>query len=90
MGLIDLRKGQDTAKLYGVIFTCLASRAVHLEVTNFLDTDACISVLCHFIPSRCQVACVKSDNVTNFVGKEREQREAVAALNHSWIHEALH
>ena len=36
-------------KRYGVILTCLASRAVHIETANSLDTDACINALRRFI-----------------------------------------
>ena len=36
-------------KWYGSLFTCLASRAVHIEVTDSLDTDFFIMALRHFI-----------------------------------------
>ena len=36
-------------KIYGIIFTCLASRAVHLEVANTMDTDSFIQALRRFI-----------------------------------------
>ncbi len=68
-------------KCYGVIFTCLASRAVHLELANSLDTDACINALRRFISRRGQVEHLLSDNGTNFIGAERELREALSSLN---------
>lgn len=43
------------AKRYGVIFTCLAIRAVHLEVAPSLDTDACLNAIRRFIARRGQV-----------------------------------
>lgn len=79
-GPIEVRKGRGTVKRYGVILTCLASRAVHLEVANSLDTDACINAFSCFICTRGQVACIQSDNVTNFIGAERE-RWALASLH---------
>ena len=84
-----MSKGRGTAKRYGVIFTCLACRAVHLEVANSLDTDACINALRRFICRRGQVALIRSDNGTNFIGAERELREALASLNHGQIQGAL-
>lgn len=88
-GPVEVRKGRTTYKRYGVIFTCLASRAVHLEVANSLETDACINALRRFISRRGQVVHIRSDNGTNFVGAERELREALAALNHEQIQGAL-
>ncbi len=88
-GPILVSKGRGTAKRYGVIFTCLSSRTVHLEVANSLDTDACMSALRLFICRRGQVAHIQSDNATNFIGAERELREALASLNHEQIQGAL-
>ena len=80
-GPIEVKRGRSICKRYGVIFTCLSSRAVHLEVAQSLDTDTCINAIRRFVSRRGQVAQIRSDNGTNFVGAERELREALAALN---------
>lgn len=72
-------------KRYGVVFTRLTVRAVHIEVASSLDTDSCIHALRWFIARRGQVRLIRSDNGTNFVGTEREVREAVQALNNAKI-----
>lgn len=88
-GPIDVKRGRNIVKRYGVLFTCMTSRAVHLEVAYSLDTDSCINALRRFISRRGQVSHMRSDNGTNFVGAERELREALAALNHHRIEKAM-
>jgi hypothetical protein len=42
LGPIEDKRGRSHVERWGVIFTCLASRAIHLEVTSMLDTNSCI------------------------------------------------
>ena len=41
-------KGKEL-KRYGILFTCMASRAIHLEVAHSLETDSFINALRRFI-----------------------------------------
>ena len=70
------KRGRSTMKRYGTLFTCLFSRAVHLEMSASLDTDAFINVLRGFIARRGQVQMIRSDDSTNLVGAERELCDA--------------
>lgn len=88
-GPIEIKRGRSTCKRYGVIFTCLTSRAVHLELAVSLETDACINALRRFISRRGQVVTMISDNGTNFHGAEKELKQAVAALNHAQVQRNL-
>ncbi|KAL7826249.1 hypothetical protein SRHO_G00339870 [Serrasalmus rhombeus] len=83
------KKGRGTAKRYGVIFTCLVSRAIHLEVANSLDTDACINALRRFICRRGPVATIRTDQGTNFIGSHRELDNSLKNVDHEKIHETL-
>lgn len=76
-GPLKVKRGQSTVKRYGVMFTCLTIRAVHIEVADSLNTSACINVLHRFISRRGQISIMRSDNGTNFVGAEKELKEAV-------------
>lgn len=80
-GPFNVKRGRSTVKRYGVLFTCLTIRAVHIEIADSLDTDSCINALRLFISRRGQVSVMRSDNGTNFVGAERELREALNNLN---------
>lgn len=44
-GPIDVRSECSIVKWYEVVFSCMTSRAVHLEVTYSIDTDSCINAL---------------------------------------------
>ncbi len=88
-GPVEVKRGRSIAKRYGVIFTCMESRTVHLEVAYSLDTDSCINSLRRFICRRGQVTCIRSDNGTNFVGAERELKEMLSSCNKSKIQKAM-
>ena len=49
-------------KRYGVLFTCLSVRAIHLEVAHSLDTDSFFNAMRRFIARRGQPEEVRSDN----------------------------
>lgn len=88
-GPFEVRRGRAKVKRYGVLFTCLTVRAVHIEVAHSLDTDSCINAIRRFQARRGQVSIIRSDNGTNFVGAERELREALAELDQSRINEVM-
>ncbi|XP_076045077.1 uncharacterized protein LOC143027605 [Oratosquilla oratoria] len=62
------------SKRWGVLFTCLVSRAIHIETVEELSTSSFINALKRFICIRGPVKMMRSDRGTNFVG-------AVKALN---------
>lgn len=88
-GPFGVKRGRSMVKRYGVLFTCFALRAVHIEVAHSLDTSSCINAIRRFICRRGQVSTLHSDNGTNFIGAEKELREAIAELDHSKIREEL-
>lgn len=69
--------GRRNEKRWGMLFTCLTVRAVHVEVAHALTTDACILCLRNFTSRRGTPAEIYSDNGTNFHGAERELRLAL-------------
>lgn len=85
----EVKRGRGGAKGYGVLFTCLTSRAVHIEVAHSLDTSSCINALRRFVCRRGQVSVLRSDNGTNFVGAERELKDALKDLDQSKIQESM-
>ena len=57
-----------TTKRYGALFTCLTTRAVHVELAGDLSTDSFILALRRFISRRGHPKTIISDNGSNFVG----------------------
>lgn len=76
-GPFQVRRGRSFVKRYGVIFTCLAIRAVHLEIAHSLSTDSFLLALRRFIARRGQVKEIYSDNGSNLTGGEKELRDAI-------------
>lgn len=80
-GPFVVKRGRKTEKRYGAIFTCLASRAVHIEVCHSLETDSFIQAFRRFTACRGHVSQLRCDNGTNFRGAERELRNALHEMN---------
>ena len=72
---------RSTEKRWAFLFTCLTTRAVHLEVVNSMDTSACVSGIERFAARRGTPKVVWSDNGTNFIGAQKELLEAVLRWN---------
>ncbi len=87
--LFTIKHGRKTEKKYGVIFSCLTSCAVHLEVANTLDTSSFLAALRRFISRRDNVNLLRSDNGTNFVGANKELRKSIKEWNQSQINSFL-
>lgn len=60
-GPLEVKKGQFLEKHWGVIFTCLSSQAIHLEVVSKLDTDSCINAIWQFLCQRGPVLTIRTD-----------------------------
>ncbi len=75
------KQGRKENKRYGLLFTCLSSRAVHIEILEDMSTDAFINGLRCFIAIRGAVRQIKSDQGSNFVGAKNEFREALKEVD---------
>ena len=78
---LEVKQGRSRVKRYGCIFTCLAVRAVHIEVAHSLDMDSMINALRRFISVRGCPEVIRSDRGTNFTSAERELRKAIDQWN---------
>lgn len=74
-------------KRYLCLFTCLSTRAVHLEIAYGLDTDTFLNAFYRFVSRRGEPEEVFSDNGTNFVGASRELKELFRLIDKSKVQE---
>ena len=84
-GPFTVKDGRKYVKRYGLIVTCLASRAVHIESLDDMSTDAFINGLRRVISVRGNIRQVWCDQGTNFVGASREFKEAWKQLDRDKI-----
>ena len=78
-------RGRAQQKRYMCVFTCLETRACHLEMAFFLDTEEFLMAFSRFIKRRGTPSIMVSDNGTNFTGAERELREASEAIDRTQV-----
>lgn len=86
LGPLEVQRGRDMVKWYGVLFTCLSIRAIHIEVLHSLNTDSFVNALRRFIVGRGPPFKIRSGKGGNFVKGEKELREGINEWNQGKIH----
>ncbi|XP_062712190.1 uncharacterized protein LOC115260083 [Aedes albopictus] len=81
LGPLETVAGRRREKRYVAVFTCLVTRAVHLEVAHNLSTDSCIMAVRRFVRRRGPPVEIFSDNGTNFVGASNELVKQIKNIN---------
>lgn len=72
-----LRGGASNSKRWGLLFTCLSSRAIHIELLETMDASSFICALRRFSSLRGPVSRIRCDRGTNFVGGKSELTESL-------------
>ncbi|XP_061193706.1 uncharacterized protein LOC133201933 [Saccostrea echinata] len=62
------RGGQAESKRWAIMFTCLTTRAIHIELVESMSSSSFINALRRFIALRGNVSLFRSDRGTNFIG----------------------
>ncbi|KAK6195425.1 hypothetical protein SNE40_000861 [Patella caerulea] len=88
-GPFTIKIGRKEVKRYGVLFTCLASRSVHLEIAEKMDTDSFLNAYRRFVCRRGPVRILRSDQGSNFIGAKTELNAALKELNQNKIKATL-
>ncbi len=66
------RGGHAESKPWGILFTCMSTRGVHIEIIESLDTSSYINAMRRLFAIRRPVRQFRSDCGTNFVAASKE------------------
>ncbi|XP_076060326.1 uncharacterized protein LOC143036654 [Oratosquilla oratoria] len=70
-GPFFVKRARSRVKRYGIIFTCLSIRAIHLEILHDLTAESMINAFTRFMSRRGTVSKLISDHGTNFIGANK-------------------
>ena len=84
-GPIDVTHGRGTAKRRGILFTCMLTRAVYVNVSISLSAKNFLIVTGLFVSVYRKPAHVFPDNGTNLTGAERILRVELERLKGDWV-----
>ncbi|XP_049881167.1 uncharacterized protein LOC126377477 [Pectinophora gossypiella] len=75
-GPMMVKIGRRREKRWGALFTCLTTRAIHVELAASLSTDSALMALRRMAARRGWPRVIYSDNATNFRGADHELKAA--------------
>ncbi len=81
---IQIRKtrgGSVDSKRWGLVFTCLNCRAIHIEILESLDASGFICALWQFLAIHGPFRRIRCDRRTNFIGGKTGLDNALAEMN---------
>ena len=80
-----VKNARSEIKRYGCVFTCMTTRAIHIEVLNSLESSCFINALRRFSCRRSSPRKIISDNGTNLKAADAELKKALKDLSESNI-----
>ena len=73
--------GAANSKRWGLVFTCLCSRAIHIELLESIDASSFICALRRFFALRGPVSILRCDRGTNFIGGKSELGDSLREMD---------
>lgn len=86
-GPLNVIVNRGTQKRWGVLFTCLTTRGIHLEIAHSMDTSSCIMAIRNFEGRKGTPRKYFSDNGSNFHGANNVFTKELANIDHKKIRE---
>ena len=88
-GPFEIEETRNTLKRYGVLFTCLANCAIHIEIIKSMDTDSFILALRRFSARRGNIRSIRCDKGSNFIAAEKELGKCMKEIDNKRIGDFL-
>lgn len=66
------RGGMAQSKRWAILFTCMSTRAIHIELIESMDSSSCINAIRRLFAIRGPAKTFHSDCGTNFIGASKE------------------
>jgi len=82
---IVMGRGRARKKVYILVLTCLAVRAVHLEATGGMETTDVINAISRFVDMRGVPETIVSDNQTSFIKADKDLTEWIKTIDFNKI-----
>ncbi|XP_067306008.1 uncharacterized protein [Pseudorasbora parva] len=79
-GPFHVKIGRRQEKRWGILYKCLTTRCLHLDLLEHLDTDAFLLSLRRFIARRGKPFEILCDNGTNFTGGDHELKDTFSRM----------
>ena len=93
-GPFDIKQGYTRKpviiKAHICIFVCMVTKAVHLEVTSDLTTEAFVACLRRFVARRNCPKTIRCDNGPNYVGARNELKRLYQFLSKKTTNNEIH
>ena len=83
------RGGVALNKRWGIVFTILVSRAIHIELLETMDASSFICALRRFFSIREPALRLRCDQGSNFVGAKTELDESLAEMDKPAVEKCL-
>ncbi|KAI4905881.1 hypothetical protein NFI96_001270 [Prochilodus magdalenae] len=84
------RGGLASSKRWAALFTCMSTRATHIEVLESMDSSSFINALRRFFSVRGPAKQIRSDCGTNFIGACKEVQGYLSDNGCRWIFNPPH
>ena len=88
-GPFRIKRARSEVKRWGCLFTCMSTRAIHIEKLDDLSTESFLNALMRFIARQGKPISIISDNGGNFVKGNSDLAKGIKEWNQALINEKL-